>query len=1031
MTVGQKASLSLLVSVLIFAAFAVAAFSGLFNVVEARFYNPSVSRAWEKVLDKAAAASDTWHEGNLERFRKALDYDYVKRSFLPNASTEDAFKRSTTFGKLQENSPGLVGYRFVDSAGKRIHFSNLPGDILKQSPTEILYRLYGDASDLAYDSIASPEPAPGASQGKIFLDPAQRQFIYSLPFIDGFGVYRGTAFFLVSQTGLASSLLGQGILKVGDEAVFAGKEGIVLKAPLDSRDLIVARIADIWKAVPSAGPEPIIEGSASGLVLFSRTTALGGKLGLLVAQSEFAFPAAMKWLLLAVFFVTAYLLSFLLLNLRQDRMTVLSDRIKRFQINLLEGYIDNKADIDFERWSRELEARRGEVKEEFKRSLGRRRRGADSSVDSLIDKSWDEIIAILGKRAGPEALPSGLDIKEVERLITAALKGGTFVLPVQEAPRPVAPPREEALVQARPVPVPVQVQTPAFQPGEDIEDLEDAEAVEEAVEEAESAEDFEELEEVDLPEAAARPEPVQPVQPAPPVEVAQAPEEFGDLEDLEDLEEVPEAEEVSAAEEASAAEETTPAEEVPEAEEAPFPTMVLARPPLMPASAEEAPQAQVEAPAKAEDYEDLEELEAVEDLEEAEPALEPAAAPEPLAKPIAGPAPERPSPQAPIVLARPRAPAAEPVPEAEEVEELEELESLDEGGDDVFGEEVTAYGDLRAAAAQALALATDDDDVPLIPESSGLELADEADIGDLVGFVEADEGESSDYLDLASPGEGYSDVEELGDEFGDLEEVSEAEDLGEDLGPGPRPEARPAPQEMMDDIPETGKPIHIIPETIHEQESLLNLSLDLGSLDLSSLEGSSMEAWEDGPAGAQEMDATRESHPAPVESHMAAPEPEPEPDDAEFSLVPPEISEILEALPEAEDSREEPDSEATEVEELPGIFNPYHRPMGGAYAFSAMPALEDLPVFDEDPEGASPEEVLSVDDVQGGLGPEIEDDEDEAPMPQDGPIVFKDGVFFLQEGPEGSPGESSLDPELKGLIDSVLSHPLDEAPRLD
>ena len=44
----------------------------------------------------------------------------------------------------------------------------------------------------------------------------------------------------------------------------------------------------------------------------------------------------MKWILLASFFVTAYLLAFLLFNIRPDRMTVLSDRIKRFQINLLE-----------------------------------------------------------------------------------------------------------------------------------------------------------------------------------------------------------------------------------------------------------------------------------------------------------------------------------------------------------------------------------------------------------------------------------------------------------------------------------------------------------------------------------------------------------------------------------------------------------------------------------------------------------------------------------------------------------------------
>lgn len=41
MTSGQKTALSVLISVMLFGAFAVAAFAGLFSAIDARFYEPA------------------------------------------------------------------------------------------------------------------------------------------------------------------------------------------------------------------------------------------------------------------------------------------------------------------------------------------------------------------------------------------------------------------------------------------------------------------------------------------------------------------------------------------------------------------------------------------------------------------------------------------------------------------------------------------------------------------------------------------------------------------------------------------------------------------------------------------------------------------------------------------------------------------------------------------------------------------------------------------------------------------------------
>ena len=457
MNVGQKASLSLLIAVLLFAAFSVAAFSGLFDVIESRFYNPAVSRGYEEALAKASRLSDAYHARNIERFRAVLALDAVRRSFLPNMSAQDAFDRANALGKLQEETAGLVGLRLLDSNGKRMHFSTLPGDVLRRGATEIVYRNYGEAGDQPYEAISAPE----SSTGRIGIDQSTGRFVCSLPFFDSFNVYRGSAVFLLSLDGLSSLLVKEGLLPVGEVLRPAGDKGIVLRSPAAAGEALAARSAEVWAGGVGDKPLAIAASTREGgdsYVLFSRPTDRAGYVGFVLPASAFALPSPMKWLLLGSFLVTSYLLAFLLLNIRQDRMAVLSDRIKRFQITLLEESIGEKADLDLGRWRRELESRRAEVKGEIKKSVGRVRKNREAEVEELIDKSWDEILSVLGARA--EAAPSvsgGIGVKELERILGEALKNGSFVLPanalVQQAPAARA--KAPAPAQAAPVRAPV------------------------------------------------------------------------------------------------------------------------------------------------------------------------------------------------------------------------------------------------------------------------------------------------------------------------------------------------------------------------------------------------------------------------------------------------------------------------------------------------------------------------------------------------------------------------------------------------
>jgi hypothetical protein len=123
LTVSQKISVSLLISVLLFAGFSALAFTGLFSLVETRFYNPAVAKGLSRDAEADATSVGEFLEELRDRFSAVLEEGSVKRSFLPNQGAEDIFERTKLFGTLMESLPGLQSVRFVDAAGKRLHFS--------------------------------------------------------------------------------------------------------------------------------------------------------------------------------------------------------------------------------------------------------------------------------------------------------------------------------------------------------------------------------------------------------------------------------------------------------------------------------------------------------------------------------------------------------------------------------------------------------------------------------------------------------------------------------------------------------------------------------------------------------------------------------------------------------------------------------------------------------------------------------------------------------------------------------------------
>jgi hypothetical protein len=613
LTVSQKAALSLLITVVLFAGFTVLAFTGLFDLVESRFYNPSIVSALTGEVNADAQVVDQFFTELETRFSFTLREDSVKRSFLPNQSAEDIFERSRIYGMLTESIGGFQGVRFIDNGGTRIHYSTYQTDILRQDRLSTAYHNYAD-DNFPYARIASSDQA-GL---KLIFDEDGHRILFSFPFYDSFDVFRGTALFSLSTRAVAERLIEEGRIKVGETvSILSEPMGIVLGAPLVSENALMPDISSVWnEGILSLTSMDSVSGVS--LALLSAKTSHGFFLGSLIDESRFVFPQLMKIILLGAFFLTLYLTVFLLFNLRQDSFTIVQNRLKQLQISLIEQYYDRKNDIDWGHWSRELEQRREEIRGELKQGIKTRKNKTDkdgkNDIDVLIDKSWDELLNVIAGRRDKAAL---IDEERLRTILSHVLSTGV----------PIAVP---AAVPTANVPAPpVRIETPPAaeeveeladaEPVEEVEELGDTESVEE-VEELSDAEPVEELEELSDAEAVEPVEELEELSDAEPVEELEELREAEPLEELADAGPVEEVEEL--AEEAEEIEEVPPIEAaIPELTGTEIDKIMAVQDegePIELEELDELDEAEIEATEKSGELEELEEFEELQELDQPE-----------------------------------------------------------------------------------------------------------------------------------------------------------------------------------------------------------------------------------------------------------------------------------------------------------------------------------------------------------------------------------------------------------------------------
>jgi len=674
-----KIALTLLISVVAFSVFALVSFSGLFNYLETSFFQPRVVKEKESQLLALAGKIEQYHEANLVRFGSLVKESYLAAAFLSQQSEEDITARANAFGKLLEDYKDLELIRILGADGKKIHFSTSPADVKSQERFSVSYRNLEEVDPAISGELLLTGQG---EQPRLVLDGGKERFIYSFP-VESYSVYRGSALFYLSKQDLVNFLLKMPGIAFREKLFFVGQLGIILDFPESKRQLISEALVQVWKSAAGGAviSQPVVlETAAAQKERYRSLSALAGRfgyVGILVPFSAFELQPEMKAVLLASFFFTVFLIVFLLFNLKQDALVVLSQRIKRFQIEILQELLAGKEGADWERWRRDLVASRSELKTRIKRGIGRVRTAQEPEVDGLIDRGWDEILSIIEARAGAPK-EEKLDLARIEELIQRALERGKITISAAaEEARPARKPVEVEEIAAAEVAESAELVSeiePALEEAEAVEELEAAEA--EAVQ-AEETEELEEVPETEVSAAGATLQELEPVQEA--AEELAVPTLAGA-----DSGQVAETEE--AALELEELEAAPSAVQAPEAETVPQVSEVEPVPLEAPAEQLEAAAAEAEAvPVKTEEAEALEELETVVEIvalppepqealeelalvkEEKEAAAAPASAPEARA-PMAG-APEASAPEA-------RAPEARAPEEAEaELEEIAEEEA--------------------------------------------------------------------------------------------------------------------------------------------------------------------------------------------------------------------------------------------------------------------------------------------------------------------------------------------------------------------
>ena len=526
MRTGLKVLISLVISLAVFAGLFLLTASDYESFTETKIYKPAIIRHINENLSEIERAFIAWNDTNTELFKSFLNEESLMSVVKQEQAQSDIESRNNVISKIISTVPGFAGLRIIGSQYQKIHFSTFPEDILNKTDSMLSYKRYNDADNLIpYQHIETADNSEVRITASTDLD----VLLYCLPFYDSYEVYRGTAVFYISGNSFLYHLVSQNILSISDGLALLSDQAHSIIGILTGTHNIVSpelqeAVLDDWERKPQNLRIISLEGEDRWVLITKKSDF--GYVGRITEKSVFMFPASVKYFLIFTVFVTVFLASFLLLNLKRNKLFIAQNKIQQLHWSILKSYLKTSQKENWGELQKELEYHRHEVNEEIKKGLGKKVLESKSKeIDDFLQNSWQEIFDIINKTTTNKSFTHNLKDVNAEELVNLLMEAVKNQKNVADKPKPAEP------------------QTSIAEP-------ENAETVEELdeVEEAEAVEDLDEVEEAEAVEELDEVEEAEAVEKLDEVEEAKAVDELDEVEEAETVEELDEIEDAETAE---------------------------------------------------------------------------------------------------------------------------------------------------------------------------------------------------------------------------------------------------------------------------------------------------------------------------------------------------------------------------------------------------------------------------------------------------------------------------------------------------
>ena len=464
MRIAKKIAISLFITILFCSLFYFFALSGLFDYIETSLFHPRVQQRYQELVEDATQQLEQFYTSNRSRFMAVSSAPAISDLFSFERSQETIEMVEVLFGQLRSQIPALAFTRIFDVSAQRLWFSTYATDIIRDTSVS---RQYVSVSALDSEYHAPRDLARRIESQDLLFDPNANQFIFRYSVKDNFDIPVGLAVYHVGINDLMAQFVQDGIIGLGEQFIILENDAVLINfSPRFDRSIRDA-IESNWQSIlqNQDGFSLLSDSTDAGYVIFSGQVSGPGSIVIIAPESEFVLSETTRLAFMALIAFSLFLVVFLILNLRQDRMVIIASRIKRFQLDLLRGYVEGRESIDLQQWRSDLEERRSELTAEIKRDLGNLKRNEDEEINELIRKNWDNIIETLTDSASRTVTNTGIDstvdLSRLEALL--ARMAERIPAPDSTADKPATPDATQPPITAprpapaQPYPAPVEV----------------------------------------------------------------------------------------------------------------------------------------------------------------------------------------------------------------------------------------------------------------------------------------------------------------------------------------------------------------------------------------------------------------------------------------------------------------------------------------------------------------------------------------------------------------------------------------------